>query len=70
MAWAGKASGAQKTMMSIKSRQHRKSLPPMENPNGIPKAVMKKLSLERLSDDPVAFNTRLQQLLAEHKLGG
>jgi len=70
MAWAGKASSKQKTIASIKSRRHPRPLPPPENPLGVPRAVMKRISLERLSDDPVAFNTRLQQLLAEHEHGG
>jgi hypothetical protein len=70
MAWAGKASSAQKTMLSIKSRRHARPLPPPENPLGVPKAVMKALSQEQLSSDPVAFNARLQELLAAYKSNG
>jgi hypothetical protein len=65
MAWAGKASSKQKTMMSFKSRRHPRSLPPPENPLGVPRRVMKQLAAEQLSSDPVAFNTRLQELLRE-----
>jgi hypothetical protein len=46
----------------------RKPLPPKENPLGIPREVMRTLANEQLSGDPVAFNLRLQQLLALHEL--
>jgi hypothetical protein len=70
MAWAGKASSAQKTLLSHKSRRLPRPLPPPENPLGVPKAVMKALSQEQLSSDPVAFNARLQELLQAYKTNG
>jgi hypothetical protein len=63
MAWAGKASGKQKTIASIKSRQHRRPLPPAENPLGISRATMKKLSQAQLPCDIAAYNEQLKQLL-------
>src|SRR5262249_403368 len=72
MSWAGKASSAQKTAASLKSRTAPKPMPKPKswNPNGVPNEVMKQLSLEGLSSDPVAFNKRLQELLAIKQNGG
>jgi hypothetical protein len=71
MSWAGKPSARQKTAASLRSRQlPSRPPPPTENPLGIPKAVMKVLSQEGLSSDPVAFNARLQELLRAYKLNG
>lgn len=69
MAWGGNHS-----RMTDKQRRHflrnsHRSLPKPEDPRGVPKAVMKTLAMENLSSDPVAFNKRLQELLAEHKGG-
>jgi hypothetical protein len=69
MAWGGKYGGR----MTLKQRSHffrsaNRSLPPRENPNGVPRAVMKALSQAGLSSDPAAFNLRLQQLLSLHEL--
>lgn len=74
MTWGGKI----QTRMNAKQRQHflrnsHRSLPKPDLPDsrGIPKSVMKTLAMENLSSDPVAFNKRLQQLLAAyHKNGG
>src|SRR5262245_35118549 len=68
MAWAGKPSARQKTVASIRSRTSRKPLPQASNPYGIPPEIMRALSNENLSSDPAAFNRRLQELLAAHKL--
>src|SRR5262245_5951935 len=69
MAWSGKPNSKQKTAASIKSRTSRKPLPPASNPYGIPPEVMRALSNEKnLSNDRAAFNRRLQELLAAHKL--
>jgi len=70
MAWAGKPSGKQKTMLSIKSRTAPHPMPKarVDNPDGIPTEVIKQISREGLSSDPAAFNRRLQELLAAHKL--
>ena len=70
MAWAGKPSGKQKTMLSIKGRTQPRPMPKaqFENPNGIPTEVIKQISREGLSSDPAAFNRRLQELLAAYKL--
>jgi len=67
MSWAGKPSSKQKTAASLRSRQLPKPMPPLklDNPNGIPIEVMKQLSREGLSADPVAFNARLQELLKQ-----
>jgi len=71
MAWGGKISPRQRTLLSHKSRQlPSRAPPPPENPLGIPKAVMKTLSQEGLSADPVRFNARLQELLAAYKTNG
>jgi hypothetical protein len=40
------------------------------NPNGIPNEIMRQLSQEGLSADPVAFNKRLQELLQAKQNGG
>jgi hypothetical protein len=64
MAWAGKASGKQKTVLSIKSRRLPRPLPPPENPLGVSRATMKALSQEQLpSADVTAYNIKLQELL-------
>ena len=68
MSWAGKPTATQKTAASIRSRTKPRPLPPKENPNGIPSSVMETLQSEGLSSDPAAFNRRLQELLAAHKL--
>jgi hypothetical protein len=62
MAWAGKPSSRQKTAASIRSRTASKPMPraTFDNPNGIPTEVIKQISREGLSSDPVAFNARLQ----------
>jgi hypothetical protein len=70
MAWAGKPSAKQKTAASIRSRTAPKPLPPRENPEGIPSAVMRTLANEGLSNDPAAFNRRLQELLNACKRNG
>jgi hypothetical protein len=71
MAWPGKPSPKQKTLASIRSRTALKPMKSMfENPNGIPSEVMRTLANEGLSSDPVAFNRRLQQLLAAYRLNG
>ena len=72
MAWAGKPSAKQKTAASIKSRTAPHPMPKssFDNPNGIPTEVIKQISREGLSSDPVAFNARLQELLAAYKLNG
>src|SRR5262245_21199717 len=68
MAFGGTGRGR----MSEKVRRHflrtsNRKLPPRDNPLGVPRAVMKGLSLEGLSNAPVfnwpAFDLRLQQLL-------
>jgi len=69
MAWGGNHS-----RMTAKQRAHflrtsNRSLPKQDNPHGVPTVVMKQLQRERLSSDPVAFNTKLQELLAQHKGG-
>jgi hypothetical protein len=71
MAWGGK----KVTRMGEKQRKHflrhtHRSLPQPDNPHGVPSTVMKTLQLEGLSDDPVKFNARLQQLLAAYKSNG
>ena len=71
MAWAGKASGRQKTQMSIRSRQlrHRAPPPPDLPPGGIvPRSVMKALQEETLAGDQRPYNLRLQQQLTLHEL--
>jgi len=70
MAWGGKVG-----RMSAKVRNHflrhtHRRLPLRENPLGIPRSIMRRLSEEQLSSDPIAFNARLQELLAAHKHGG
>jgi len=44
-------------------------LPPKDDPRGISRAIMKKLSQSGLSNDPQAFNLKLQQLLKEAENG-
>jgi hypothetical protein len=69
MAWAGKASSKQKTKASILSRTAKKPLPQKDDPRGVPRDIMKKLSQLGLSNDPQAFNLKLQQLLKEAENG-
>ena len=70
MAWGGKT----RTRMTEKERKHflkstHRSLPPRENPHGVPKAIMKQISQEGLSSgDRQSFDLRLQQLLALNQL--
>ena len=73
MAWGGKS----QTRMGVKARNyflrhtHRRLLTPdLPDPRGVPSSVMKTLAQENLSADPVAFNARLQELLAAYKLNG
>jgi hypothetical protein len=70
MAWGGKVSRMSERVRKHFLRSSNRRLPQPENPHGVPRAVMKTLSQEQLSDDPVAFNTRLQELLTAHKLNG
>jgi hypothetical protein len=72
MAWAGKPSSRQKTAASLRSRTAPYPMPKarLDNPNGIPTEVIKQISREGLSSDPVAFNARLQELLSAYKLNG
>jgi hypothetical protein len=72
MAWAGKPSSRQKTAASLKSRTAPHPMPKLksDNPTGVPTEVIKQLSREGLSSDPVAFNARLQELLNAHKTNG
>jgi hypothetical protein len=72
MAWAGKPSSRQKTAASLKSRTAPHPMPKLksDNPTGVPTEVIKQISREGLSSDPVAFNARLQELLAAYKLNG
>ena len=72
MSWAGKPSSKQKTAASLKSRTAPHPMPKLraENPSGIPTEVIKQISREGLSSDPVAFNARLQELLTAYKLNG
>ena len=72
MAWGGKF-----TRMTVKQRAHflrssnrRLPTPDLPDPRGVPRSVMKTLAQENLSSDPVAFNTRLQELLTAYKLNG
>jgi hypothetical protein len=69
MAGNGKASSAQKTMLSIKGRQHRKPLPQPEDPE-LPRSVMKALAMGDLPLDKQAYQRRLTQLLQAYKLNG
>jgi len=69
MAWTGKPTAAQRTRASIRSRVSKRPLPPREDPRGISRAIMKKLSQSGLSNDPQAFNLKLQQLLKEAENG-
>ena len=65
MAWRN---GARLTSKFIKGMNRKWHALRPENPRGIPKVVMRALANEQLSSDPVAFNLRLQQLLALHEL--
>jgi hypothetical protein len=66
--------GKKVTKMGEKQRAHflrntHRSLPPYENPHGVPKAIMKQISEEGLSGgDKQSFDLRLQQLLTMHGL--
>jgi hypothetical protein len=67
MAWGGKVS-----RMSEKVRKHflrntHRSLPPKENPYGVPREVQKQLAMENLPLDPVKWNAKLQELLNAYK---
>ena len=73
MAFGGKI----KTRMGVKQRSYflrnthrRLPTPDLPDPRGVPKSVMRVLSQEQLSSDPVAFNTRLQQLLSDYQKNG
>ena len=73
MAWGGKI----KTRMGVKERawflrnsNRRLPTPDLPDPRGVPRSVMKTLAYENLSADPVAFNARLQELLAAYQLNG
>jgi hypothetical protein len=68
MSWTGKPTAAQKTAASIRSRKAKRSLPPKDDPRGVPKAIMRQLQAEGISDK-VMYNRRLQELLAVHKQG-
>src|SRR5262245_20968093 len=67
----GKASGKQKTALSIKGRRlpHR-APPPADLPPGgiVPRSVMKQLQEETLAGDQRPYNLRLQQLLTLREL--
>jgi len=68
MAWGGKT----QTRMSEKQRKHflktsNRSLPAVDNPFGIPSAILNQLASERLPDKE-SYSLRLQQLLSLHEL--
>jgi hypothetical protein len=68
MAWGGKI----RTRMTEKQRKHflktsHRRLPPVDNPHGIPSAILEQLASETLGSDPRTYNARLQQLLAAYK---
>ena len=67
MAWRN---GARLTGRHVKGMFRKWRLPPQpDNPNGIPRSVMKKISQEGLSSgDKQFFDLRLQQLLTMHHL--
>ena len=69
MAWAGKASGKQKTMLSIKGRRHARPLPRPDDPE-LPRSVMKAFAAGDLPLDKAAYQRRLQQLLHAYKSNG
>ena len=46
-----------------------RSLPPVDNPHGIPKAVLEQLASERLPDKE-SYTRRLNELLAAYKPEG
>lgn len=63
MAWGGKA----RTRMTEKQRKHflktaNRRLPPVDNPYGIPSAVLEQLASERLPDKE-SYSRRLNELL-------
>ena len=73
MAFGGKI----QTRMGVKARNYflrnsnrRLPTPDLPDPRGVPKSVMRALAQENLSNDPVLFNKRLQELLAAYKLNG
>jgi hypothetical protein len=72
MAWAGKASSRQKTMLSYKSRQHprRLSLPDLAPGGIVPRSVMRQLQWRQLPFDKRAYEQGLQELLAAYELSG
>jgi len=68
MAWGGKT----QARMTEKQRKHflrtsNRSLPRVDNPHGIPSAVLEQLASERLPDKE-SYSLRLQQLLSLHEL--
>jgi len=70
LAWGGKIS----TRMTPQQRQHffktsNRSLPPVDNPHGIPRAVLNQLASENIADKQT-YTQRLNELLAERKTGG
>ena len=70
MAWGGKSSSKQRTMMSFKGRQHprRLSLPDLAPGGIVPRSVMRQLQLQTLAGDQRPYDLRLQQLLTVHGL--
>jgi hypothetical protein len=67
VAWGGKP----QTRMSPKQRDNffkhtHRSLPPVDNPYGIPKAVLEQLASEKLPDKE-SYSRRLNELLAAYK---
>ena len=74
MAWGGKIKtrmGAKERTWFLRNSHRRLPTPDVPDPNrSVPTSVMKALADENLSSDPVAFNTRLQELLAAYKLNG
>jgi len=70
MAWGGKT----QTRMSEKQRKHflktsNRSLPPVDNPFGIPNAILNQLASERLPDKE-SYSRRLNELLNAIKQNG
>ena len=70
MAWGGKVS----TRMTEKQRKQflktsNRSLPPVDNPHGIPSAVLNQLASERLADKE-SYSRRLNELLNAIKQNG
>jgi hypothetical protein len=69
MAWRNNARLSHKHLKGMFRKW--RSPPPDLAPGGIvPRSVMRTLSQEQLSSDPVAFNTRLQELLSAYKQNG